>query len=289
MSAISPCALNFRSFPADNSLMATNKKLRYLQVVLAVNLFGIISAVVTTKWDDFKDWAMERKAQKMMKVVENGFCGADAKCKSILDPSIDLCAKSVNAKRSNKASPDFSSADRRLAIGCMQKGFMAFGCEQRKDEKCSKRVTERYDKCYDYAYPPDSEGIPPSMGSSLTGCLYGVIFVQDESGGQGGGFSAEEISLSKKKKPFRLKPFNGLMPGAAELNELKEAIAEMGAERIDNFNEAMDALQADRGGAAIENTAAVDVFNQESALKSAGIEAPATDRAPSAETGAPQN
>jgi hypothetical protein len=120
------------------------------------------------------------------------------------------------------------------------------------------------------------------MGSNMIGCMYGIMFVQDDNAT---GFSVEDASVKRKPK-YLVKPIdlNKGLPSASDIEELKEQLAALGEARTDNFNEAMDALNELRGGAAVDNAQNVDVFDKsgDSMLRSAGID-PNAGREPAQE------
>ncbi len=269
-----------------------NKTAFYLKGLMIAVVVGYFYFMGTGLWVKFKDWAMERKAKKMVAIIENGFCFADGKCTEKMNDSRAACIDLVTKMRSDKNAPDFNAVDRRLAIGCMHKGYMASSCENKQDEKkkndCLERVGKRHEKCFEYTWAPGQPEIPKNLGSGMIGCLYGVMFVQDDSAGPG--ISVEDTGFNKKKPKLLVKPIElDHWPTTSEVNELKEQLQELGDQRVENFNEAMDALQEMRGGAAVDQTADIDVFDQsgKSARDSGGaIQQPADDgveRAPSSD------
>jgi len=254
--------------------MGSNKYVLYVKIIVFVAVCSYAATFSQVGWEKFKDWAMARKATKMLSAIQTGYCGEDAKCAAALSSRRDECAVLVTTMRANKAAAEFGAPDRRMAIGCMHKTFMTHSCSTKTDEakakSCAERVDKRYDKCFDYTYATDATGIPEGMGANMVGCMYGVMFVQDDNAQ---GLTVEETSLRKRPK-LHIKPIElDHWPNPGEINELKEQLAELGEQRIENFNEAMDALQEMRGGAAMENTANVDVFDKtgNSQLQSAGI------------------
>ncbi len=219
--------------------MEFNKYALYVKAIAVIFVLALGVGGGLQGWEMFKEWAIAKKARKISNIAMQGVCQKDPSCQDWLTGTVETCVTDIAKTREDRKSPDLGKRDKRRLMGCLQKSYRSYLC--RADEKCLTRVSTRYDLCFDYAYPDNNGPTDPDAPSALTGCLYGVQFVDASS--TEAGVSTEEVELKKTKK--KMKPMGGFSPpGKEEADKLMEELKQAGDDRKKSFNEAMDALQA---------------------------------------------
>ena len=184
---------------------------------------------------------MERKAKKMATRAMGNVCKDDAKCAEWLAETIHLCSSQIALTRADKGASNLGAKDQRKMLACLQKSQMKHSCAE-GNAKCLSRIDNRYDSCFDYAYPL-KQAPAPDAASDLVGCLYGVKFESRDTAAIG--FSAEEVTFDNRKAVPMDRASGKLTDDVVD--ELTREFRKLGDDRKQNFDEAMSALHSGSG------------------------------------------